>query len=104
MKVGPGAIPSDILVQIRRVSIRVCFTVITNESGLAQVGIDLCLEGLDVDFVVVDLRSVGEFESRLGLFDGGDWHLELIQIVVDRAVPVFGIAEVSCQCGERICG
>jgi hypothetical protein len=52
--------------------------IVANESSLAQIGIYLCLEGLDVDFVVVDLGSVGKLESRLGLFDGGNRHFELI--------------------------
>jgi hypothetical protein len=73
-------------------------------AGLAQAGVELCLEGLDFDLVVVDIKSVGKLEGRQRLFDGCDWHFELVQVVIGKALPVFGIAEVDCQCGERTSG
>jgi hypothetical protein len=50
----------------------------------------LCLERLDIDFIVLDRRSAREREFVKRLFDGSDRHWELIKIVVGRAVPIFG--------------
>lgn len=37
-------------------------SIITNEPSLAQIGVDLLLKGLDVDFIVIDWGTVGEGE------------------------------------------
>lgn len=51
--------------------------VVANESGLAQVRVDLLLEGLDIDLVVVNRGTAGESELPERILANGVLHIDV---------------------------
>ena len=76
-------------------------SIITNQFGLAEVGIDLLLECFDVDFVILDVRSVRELECLLWGLDRSDWHRIFIEPLVLRLVPILCGSQLSGHRRER---
>jgi len=75
-------------------------TVISNQSSLAQIGIYLLLEGLDLNLKVVNRRSIGKVELSQRLLDRRDGHLKLVQVGIYRALPILCQRQMSRKRGE----
>lgn len=64
-------------------------TIISHQPSLRQIRVNLLLEWLDLNFKVVDRRSIRKGERPQRLLNWRDGHLELVQLAVDRALPIL---------------